>query len=343
MGSFLNVVAARVPLEKSVLWPGSQCSSCYQPIRWYSNIPIWSYFCLRGRCSVCGARFSARYVIVELIGALGFAGLYYLVLVRNIHGWPVSYPASIAEGHYPLSWWVGYFHNAVLFSFLLAVALCDLDSLEIPLSITLVGTLVGLLFAVLCPWPWPNTSEVTRLSVPLGTNPDMAWIVGDIKQGIYAWPVWGPLPSWLAPGGNWQTGLATGLAGALVGTFFLRAIGFLVGTGLGKEALGLGDADLMMMAGAFLGWQLVVVGLFVSIVPALFFALFNALARKEGAFPFGPSLAAGVMLTSLCWTWIVPWGVQPLFFSGLLLLGVVVVSAPLMLGISYLLRLLQRG
>ena len=43
------------------------------------------------------------------------------------------------------------------------------------------------------------------------------------KEGLFPWPVWGPLPGWLGPGGNWQTGLATGLAGLLAGTLVLRA------------------------------------------------------------------------------------------------------------------------
>src|SRR4051812_46826913 len=88
VGSFLNVVIARLPLEKSLLWPGSRCGSCYQPVRMYDNIPLLSYLVLRGRCRTCGARFSPRYLIVELVTGLGFAGLFYLEVVRNIHGWP---------------------------------------------------------------------------------------------------------------------------------------------------------------------------------------------------------------------------------------------------------------
>ena len=73
-------------------------------------------------------------------------------------------------------------------------------------------------------------------------------------EGVYPWPVWGPLPDWLW-GHRWALGLLTGLAGAAAGMILLRAIKFMFERGLGKEALGLGDADLMMMAGAFLGWQ----------------------------------------------------------------------------------------
>src|SRR5438874_5717053 len=54
VGSFLNVSIARLPLEKSLLWPNSRCGSCLQSIRWYDNIPLLSYLCLRGRCRTCG-------------------------------------------------------------------------------------------------------------------------------------------------------------------------------------------------------------------------------------------------------------------------------------------------
>ncbi len=77
VGSFLNVCIARMPLEKSILWPGSRCGSCFQRIRWYDNLPLLSYLWLRGRCRTCGARFSPRYLLVELATGLCFAGLFY--------------------------------------------------------------------------------------------------------------------------------------------------------------------------------------------------------------------------------------------------------------------------
>ena len=50
LGSFLNVVAARVPLRRSLVSPGSACMSCGHEIAWYDNVPILSYLVLRGRC-----------------------------------------------------------------------------------------------------------------------------------------------------------------------------------------------------------------------------------------------------------------------------------------------------
>jgi leader peptidase (prepilin peptidase)/N-methyltransferase len=74
IGSFLNVLAARMPLKRSVVHPGSACMSCGTEIRWYDNVPLLSYVLLRGRCRSCGAGIGLRYPAVELTTALLVAG-----------------------------------------------------------------------------------------------------------------------------------------------------------------------------------------------------------------------------------------------------------------------------
>jgi leader peptidase (prepilin peptidase)/N-methyltransferase len=74
LGSFLNVVAARVPLRRSIVSPGSACMSCGHEIAWHDNIPLLSWLLLRGRCRACGARIPFRYPAVELVTALLVAG-----------------------------------------------------------------------------------------------------------------------------------------------------------------------------------------------------------------------------------------------------------------------------
>jgi leader peptidase (prepilin peptidase) / N-methyltransferase len=74
LGSFLNVVAARVPLRRSLVRPGSACMSCGEAIRWYDNIPLLSYALLRGRCRSCRARIPLVYPAVELVTAVLVAG-----------------------------------------------------------------------------------------------------------------------------------------------------------------------------------------------------------------------------------------------------------------------------
>jgi leader peptidase (prepilin peptidase)/N-methyltransferase len=77
LGSFLNVVAARVPLKRSLVSPGSACMSCEQEIAWYDNVPPLSYLVLRGRCRGCGTRIPLRYPTVELVAAVLFAACFW--------------------------------------------------------------------------------------------------------------------------------------------------------------------------------------------------------------------------------------------------------------------------
>jgi leader peptidase (prepilin peptidase) / N-methyltransferase len=74
IGSFLGVVAARVPLHRSIVRPGSACMSCEAPIAWYDNIPVLSYVLLRGRCRRCGVRIPPRDLAIELATALLLVG-----------------------------------------------------------------------------------------------------------------------------------------------------------------------------------------------------------------------------------------------------------------------------
>jgi leader peptidase (prepilin peptidase)/N-methyltransferase len=160
-----------------------------------------------------------------------------------------------------------------------------------------------------------------------------------INQGIYAWPFWGPLPSWCGEY-EWTTGLMTGICGALVGTFLCRGIGFVFSKGLGKEALGMGDADLMMMAGAFLGWQIVLVAFFLSVIPALFFGIIQMVVRRDNSLPFGPSLSIGVMATFLAWE---PIGahLRPVLFFGTVLFWGTVACAGAMFLMSLAFRVMR--
>jgi leader peptidase (prepilin peptidase) / N-methyltransferase len=343
VGSFLNVCIVRLPLEKSLLWPGSRCGHCLQPIRWFDNIPLWSYLRLRGRCRTCNTPFSPRYLVVELLTGLLLAGLFYLEVILNIHHWPVPPRQQffVEYGLYPWSWCIAFFHHAVLLCFLLTASACDLSGREIPLTLTVTGTLVGLLCSPFLSWPWPLPladveQELSRVPAGVGW-----WQLMDFKVpiGLYPWPVWGPLPSWLPLGGS-QLGLATGIAGALAGTFLVRAIAYLASTGLGREALGLGDADLMMMAGAFLGWQPVVVAFFVSVAPALVFAVVQAVVFRDNSLPFGPSLSAGVVLTWLFWESIGP-PLQMIFFWDTALLCIVVGGGGIMLALFFAMRLFR--
>ena len=76
-GSFLNVVAARVPLHRSIVSPPSACMTCGHEIAWYDNVPVLSWLVLRGRCRQCSSSIPARYPAVELITGLLVAGSFW--------------------------------------------------------------------------------------------------------------------------------------------------------------------------------------------------------------------------------------------------------------------------
>ena len=75
IGSFLNVVAHRVPRGESLVSPGSHCPECDAPVKPYDNVPVVSWLLLRGRCRSCGAPISPRYPLVELVTAVTFAAV----------------------------------------------------------------------------------------------------------------------------------------------------------------------------------------------------------------------------------------------------------------------------
>jgi leader peptidase (prepilin peptidase)/N-methyltransferase len=316
VGSLLNVVVARLPVEKSILWPGSRCGNCLQAIRMRDNIPLLSYWLLGGRCRKCGERFSIQYFLVELFTGAAFAAVFWLEVIANVRQSPFIQlnTFNIRGGMLPWQVWLLMLQRWTLLAFLIAIAVCDLRSREIPLSVTLCGTGIGLLFALLLPWPWPDDAA----TAPVGPQP-WAFLLppARLPSGAQLWPAWGPLPDWLAPG-TAPAGLATGIVGALVGTFLVRGVRFLATRGLGREALGLGDADLMMMVGSFLGWQAVVVSFFVGALAALGIAVIQVVVFRDDSLPFGPGLAVGAVATWLGWAHLGP-AIQPLAFDATLL------------------------
>ncbi len=359
VGSGLNVAIYRLPLEKSILWPSSRCGVCYQPVRWYDNLPLLSYWVLRGRCRACGTPYSMRYFLIELFTGLVFAGLFYLDIVVNVSDLLSlrQMHTSIQLGAIPLSAWGYWAGHCVLVSFLIITSFCDLDHREIPLNITVTGTIAGVIWSVLFPWPWPNerfdwewverrNTEVQQ-RLHKGIPPSVAAREAAQREGrdpfqpqlligAQPWPVWYPLPAW-APAGSWRLGLLTSLAGIAAGTLTLRGVRFLFGLGRGKEGLGLGDADLMMMAGSFLGWQATLLAFFVSVFPALAVGLVQILFRGRQDLAFGPPLALGILTTVLGWRWLGP-HFQILFFNEGMLLFLGVFGAVFMFLASFVLR-----
>jgi leader peptidase (prepilin peptidase)/N-methyltransferase len=336
-GSWLNVCIYRIPYEKSIVWPGSRCGKCLRPLKWYHNIPLLSYLLLQGRCGMCGQRFSIRYFLIELLVAVLFPLLFYVEVVSNPRGYELfgETPTFMAVGQVGAAGYVYFAWHAILLSFLIVTVFTDIDHMEIPLSVTLTGTAVGLVGAVLFPWPWPAAAAFDPVAEWSAQHP-RGW---QPLVPLYPLPVWHPLPDWLPPRSP-QLGLATGLAGVLVGTAVPRLIGFLFKAGRGKEGMGLGDADVMMMVGAFLGWQAVIVGFFAAVPMALVIGVVHLFVKGNKPMPFGPALAAGSVVAWVCWRWI-PVEPQRLFFEPVLMGVVGGLGAVLLFGISWLLWLFR--
>ncbi len=126
IGSFLNVVIYRLPLERSVVFPPSACYHCGTPLPWWLNLPILSYFALGGRCYYCAASFSIRYAMIELF-------------VAAYGAWSFVHLGG-------LSWfWAQHF---VLFCICLAVFFTDLDHWIIPDEVNLFGVIAGIGFSL---------------------------------------------------------------------------------------------------------------------------------------------------------------------------------------------------
>ncbi len=334
VGSGLNVCIVRLPYEKSILWPSSHCGKCFQKVRWYDNIPLISYWVLRGRCRTCRTPFSMRYFFIELFTGLAFVGLFYLEIVANIYNVPRFRSWGIAIGDIPLCAWLFWAGHALLVSFLIVTTCTDLEHMEIPLTVTLTGTVIGLVLSACFPWPWPSTLADVETARKLGHGelvPLLGW---------QPWPFWRPdrLPDWLAPG-SWTLGLANGLVGIALSLVILRGVRFVFSVGRGIEGMGLGDADLMMMAGAFLGWQPIAIAFFVSVFPALVLGVGYMIFRGSQALPFGPPLALGILLTLFGWRWIGP-PFQFLFFDKTMLMVMGVAGGVFLLIGSFVCRLL---
>jgi len=140
IGSFLNVCIIRLPQEKSVVFPGSHCTKCQKPIRWYDNIPIVSYFMLGGKCRDCGARFSIRYALVEFLTALTFLEFYL---------------------HFGLTWLL--LPYLIMVSGFIVGTLVDFEHRIIPDEVTLGGAIVGLVLSGFIPQLHGTDSRIWSL------------------------------------------------------------------------------------------------------------------------------------------------------------------------------------
>lgn len=135
VGSFLNVCIRRIPLQESIILPGSHCPQCRTPIRVLDNIPLLSWVLLRGHCRACGEPIGARYPLVEALSAVAAVALY------------------VRFGETPALAVAALFTAAMI-----VITFIDLDHLIIPDVISLPGIAVGFVLALFGLGPsWQNS------------------------------------------------------------------------------------------------------------------------------------------------------------------------------------------
>ena len=77
IGSFLNVAILRIPKGESISFPASHCTTCFHPLKWYHNSPLFSWIVLRGKCAFCHAPISYQYPLIEALSAFLYLVVYY--------------------------------------------------------------------------------------------------------------------------------------------------------------------------------------------------------------------------------------------------------------------------
>jgi leader peptidase (prepilin peptidase)/N-methyltransferase len=227
LGSFLNVVIARLPRGESIVRPRSRCPRCKQRIAPYDNIPVVSYLLLRGRCRHCRKKISWRYPIVELSAGLMLA----LLAARAAH------PGLLVP------------HAAFLLA-LLAVAWIDLDTRTIPDVVTIPGVGVGLAASLFGP---PGFTGALIGAVAGGLS---LWLVGAAYERTTGVPGMGGGDVKLAA----MMGAFLGAGGVFISIFLASLAGSIFGAAL--IAKGHGSGRTAIPFGTFLAPAAVVFLLF---------------------------------------------------------------------------------
>jgi len=218
-GSFLNVVIFRLPLGMSLLKPPSSCPQCKKKIKFYYNIPFFSYLLLRGKCRTCGTKIPFSYFLVEILTPLSF------LLIYQKHS---------------LSFF--FFASCLFASAMIVLEFIDFYRQILPDEITLSCIVLALVYA-------PFRSDLN---------------------------------------------LTQALIGAVVGAGFLLFVYGAYYLFRKKEGLGMGDVTMMMLIGAYLGWQLtfftLILASFVGAIVGILFILFRK-KDLQYSLPFGTFLA----------------------------------------------------
>ncbi len=328
VGSFLNVVIHRLPLGLSVNEPRrSFCPHCKRQIPWSENIPVLSWLLLRGKCAGCGARISPRYLLVELLTAGVFLGIWW----KMAPDWPQALALCVLAG------------------LLIAATFIDFEHFIIPDTITWGGVGAGIVLSGAIPWlhgetVWWRGAAMAALGAAAGYL--LLWLVVEagklafgrvrlqvedpvpfrFEHGEGGWSLFVDAEEWKAsetfmrPSDKWRVQYTEAtLNGEKLapGEIVLRPQSVEVGGRtlpadaalrlegrtnimiIPREAMGLGDVKFIAAIGAFLGWKAVLftVGVSSVIGAVAGVILTTTLGReKGGVIPYGPYLALAALI-----------------------------------------------
>jgi leader peptidase (prepilin peptidase)/N-methyltransferase len=311
-GSFLNVCISRLPAHQSISKPRSHCLNCQATIRWYDNIPLLSWVILRARCRQCKTPISWRYPAVELAVGLFFwlfgSGFFHFVQWRQTMtrefqmqravGLAHGYKSVVTPTDFSLSQllppMIILTLGLLILSFLLiGLMVMDWQTHKLPDAFTITGTVIG--FVLIC-----------CQSVFLGPHEDEMLLKGR-----------NPLTS---PGNVTDRGnvILTGpehlVLGRLLAIVLAASLILLIRFAYQKlrhrEGLGLGDAKLMAMIAAFLGFWPAILALFLGVVLCSTYAATLMLRRRATALtrlPLGTFLCIGGLIAMMFGDQIITW------------------------------------
>jgi leader peptidase (prepilin peptidase)/N-methyltransferase len=271
-GSFLNVCLSRWPAGESVVQPRSHCRNCGRTLAWWENVPLISWLALRGHCRTCNAAISWRYPLVELAVAVLWATTIWRFMPELLD--PLLPTTVIVCNLLPV------LGMLIFFWMLIALMMLDASHFWLPNSITLPGIILGFLVELV-------KSILNALSPVHGTVSRSELIKSETGHAA-------------------MTALLAILAAAGI-ILLIRWIYWLIRR---REGIGMGDAKLMAMLGAWLGLSGAMLSFAIGVVLGAIVALVVLALPRRGAepwaltkLPLGTFLCIGGIVSAL-------WGPQ---------------------------------
>jgi leader peptidase (prepilin peptidase) / N-methyltransferase len=274
IGSFLNVVAGRLPEGRGVVFGGSKCPFCQTRLSFRDNIPIFGWLSCKGRCSTCRLPIAPRYLIIELL----VGALFVLIASRELFSGGVNLPnfnALVYAGiiwtvFYPKWYLIGAFvYHAMFFATLVMLAVADLEKSKFPWRAV---AFFGAIFAAV---------KIVRL--------DLSFV---------RWFDWLPLttPNWNPVLHAIVNVIAGGLVGWLFGTVSSRILPSYV-----QEKSRIHWLQVLVLVGIVLGWQAVIVAGLVAFFMSWLSVALTPLRAKYPSQLFFSILISTILVHHMFW------------------------------------------